>query len=266
MITCPNCGAQIEESADKCPYCGYINVTGAEQKYMDNLEQVREQLDVIDDEVAASFASEVNEGIRVIIKTLKVVGVIALIIASLVGAGKVLEAQMDRSTSNSQSLSDIGTAREIYKELDGYYKAGDYETLDKVFNDYGGYMKLWEYEHATFINGYDHYVYLRDKLLPVFDSGDKIYEFEQEYLTIYGLYFYYRVYDVSEVPYGDRMTDEEIKVMDDIRDNYMLDIVYNRMGYTDEELASLRGKMIAKDYYDHAAVKKATKQNFARYK
>ena len=33
MITCRECGAPIEELAERCPYCGAINELGAEHKY-----------------------------------------------------------------------------------------------------------------------------------------------------------------------------------------------------------------------------------------
>ena len=44
MIICPNCGAEIENDVTKCPYCGYINVEGAEKKYFDELDDIKEDL------------------------------------------------------------------------------------------------------------------------------------------------------------------------------------------------------------------------------
>ena len=46
-IICPNCGAAIEVHEPKCPFCGYINIPGAEEKFMQDLEQTEEQLSQI---------------------------------------------------------------------------------------------------------------------------------------------------------------------------------------------------------------------------
>jgi uncharacterized membrane protein YvbJ len=35
MITCDNCGAQYDEEADKCPYCGSDNFGKAVQEHED---------------------------------------------------------------------------------------------------------------------------------------------------------------------------------------------------------------------------------------
>ena len=37
---CINCGAQINTSDTKCPYCGYINVEGAEKKFLSDLDEI----------------------------------------------------------------------------------------------------------------------------------------------------------------------------------------------------------------------------------
>ena len=50
MIKCSNCGADFEPKGDRCPYCGYIYEIGAQQKYMSDLIDIREALDVVDEE------------------------------------------------------------------------------------------------------------------------------------------------------------------------------------------------------------------------
>ena len=37
-LICPNCGAEIEAKEPKCPFCGYINIPGAEEKFMRELD------------------------------------------------------------------------------------------------------------------------------------------------------------------------------------------------------------------------------------
>ena len=44
MITCRECGAPIEELAERCPYCGAINEFGAEHKYMQDMYNLKDDL------------------------------------------------------------------------------------------------------------------------------------------------------------------------------------------------------------------------------
>ena len=46
-IVCPNCGASIYENEAKCPFCGYINMPGAEEKFMRDMHKTEEQLSQI---------------------------------------------------------------------------------------------------------------------------------------------------------------------------------------------------------------------------
>ena len=52
MIKCSNCGADFIPNGDRCPYCGYIYEIGAQQEYMSHLNDIREALDVVDEEAA----------------------------------------------------------------------------------------------------------------------------------------------------------------------------------------------------------------------
>ena len=45
MITCRECGAQIEELTARCPYCGAINELGAEHKYMHDMYRLKGNLE-----------------------------------------------------------------------------------------------------------------------------------------------------------------------------------------------------------------------------
>lgn len=44
MIMCRECGAPIEELAERCPYCGAINELGAEHKYMQDMYDLKDDL------------------------------------------------------------------------------------------------------------------------------------------------------------------------------------------------------------------------------
>ena len=44
-IICSSCGAEFDNDMAKCPYCGTMNYEGAEKEYLEKLEDVREDLD-----------------------------------------------------------------------------------------------------------------------------------------------------------------------------------------------------------------------------
>ncbi len=43
-IVCSNCGANFDEKEAKCPFCGYISYPGAEDKFMKDMEEIRDNL------------------------------------------------------------------------------------------------------------------------------------------------------------------------------------------------------------------------------
>ena len=48
-ICCGNCGGSYDDELPKCPYCGSIHISGAEKEYMEKLEDVREELEELDE-------------------------------------------------------------------------------------------------------------------------------------------------------------------------------------------------------------------------
>ncbi|MBE5870697.1 MAG: hypothetical protein E7294_05510 [Lachnospiraceae bacterium] len=45
MIECASCGASFEASLVRCPYCGTSDAEAAEKEYMDQLEDVRQEVE-----------------------------------------------------------------------------------------------------------------------------------------------------------------------------------------------------------------------------
>lgn len=72
MIVCHNCGAQIEYDVDKYPYCGYINLEEAEKKYLDELIEIKENLNSIEKEPVKALKKGLSKSVRLILSTLGV--------------------------------------------------------------------------------------------------------------------------------------------------------------------------------------------------
>ncbi|MBQ9991119.1 MAG: hypothetical protein IJP31_09310 [Lachnospiraceae bacterium] len=76
MVICPNCGGSFEEEHSSCPYCGYIYEPGAYRKYMENLHDIREDLEELGEETGDIYKKEAG-------KTVKKTAVIFLILLFL---------------------------------------------------------------------------------------------------------------------------------------------------------------------------------------
>lgn len=60
MITCRECGAPIEELAERCPYCGAINELGAEHKYMQDIYDLKDDLKEVGNIPSEEIKAEVK--------------------------------------------------------------------------------------------------------------------------------------------------------------------------------------------------------------
>ena len=60
MITCRECGAPIEELAERCPYCGAINELGAEHKYMQDMYNLKDDLKEVGNIPSEEIKAEVS--------------------------------------------------------------------------------------------------------------------------------------------------------------------------------------------------------------
>ena len=61
-MKCENCGAEFDAKESKCPYCGALNLSGAEEQYMNHLEEMNrsfaEMADDSQEEYRYTFLSQ----------------------------------------------------------------------------------------------------------------------------------------------------------------------------------------------------------------
>ena len=95
---CINCGAQINTSDTKCPYCGYINEEGAEKAYIDHLYDIRDNLDSVDEKAATEYGRGYGKVLKLILITLAVL----LVISGIVYAIRLTEKSKRKVTDQSR--------------------------------------------------------------------------------------------------------------------------------------------------------------------
>ena len=157
---CPNCGAKIGALDASCPYCGYINEKGAEKKYMDELEEVRNKLDVVDDEAREDYAKGLGSIVRVIvIAILVMICVIALIFFLYSGfRSKKVDADLH---SGEDILQEMTWKKENYPKFDKMYSDQDYESLYETLENARIVEKhsIYDWHHYDFYEAYCSYQY-----------------------------------------------------------------------------------------------------------
>ena len=105
MITCDNCGAQYDEEADKCPYCGSDNFGKVVQEHEDiinGLNREKEHLEQLPQKAA-------KKGKSLVTKLL-----IGLIVLVIVVAGKFLFMQYSVIVRKWRRCIRRGTMQESF--------------------------------------------------------------------------------------------------------------------------------------------------------
>lgn len=83
MVRCLSCGAQFKHTEPKCPYCGTIYVPGAETAYMNHLDDIRDEMEDLNDLALSGTGAEFKRvlkktGIALIIVIAAIAGLFAL--------------------------------------------------------------------------------------------------------------------------------------------------------------------------------------------
>lgn len=156
QIKCPNCGAVFEVREDKCPYCGYINLGGAEAKFLRDLEETRKKLDVVDDEARQEYKDEMKAGGKHVVKLIMIVCVVILVLVGVFLGVDKLTTGRDREIPVAEEMAWEHTAFQEYDEL---FEAEDYETLiQRIADDGDDGHEPWNWEH------YEEFMDIADEL------------------------------------------------------------------------------------------------------
>ncbi len=253
LIICPNCGADIEKDVNRCPYCGFINREGAEKKFKADLNDIREDIEETKKEPAKALARGFSGGTKIILITAGVLILLAVLFM----------AELFRETKNKPKLflsAEEQAYASAYVEVAGKQLAEAFEDrdialmaqiYDKAYSE--DRVSLWGVPHYE--SGYASSCYMKlGQLLPDLDTGN-IGKKEAEEITYYCFYFYYRAYG-----------DDGAEIFDPVREDEILPVITDRLGYTEEDMEAFREKVFSPPHVDRTAVYRATKKYFKNYK
>lgn len=150
-MICENCGAEIDVHEKACPYCGHINPAGAEEAYMDRLEDLQEDLQDLRDHGKRSDREELGKQGRRLLRT-------GLVLVLILGALTAVFLHMDRlwtrSAGEEKQLMEF--QKKHFGELDALYEAGDDDaTLEYMISllesEEKGSEAVYDWKHYEYM-------------------------------------------------------------------------------------------------------------------
>lgn len=261
-VICPNCGASIYENEPKCPFCGYINITGAEEKFMRDVQKTEEDLSQIPEMQKKHLKKSLSKNSKIILITIAIVAGLAAVVFGF----HLLVEHLLYGNYEYDPKAEMQWQKENYPILDEMLAEGKYDEIIEF--ETGLYEEnrenntnhsIYDWEHFDFISAYGNYLVFLKALEPL-DKGVELDEYYAENLVYYGLWFYYRMYDNSYDVY----TEEEFAQIEEYREEVM-EILFGRLGFTEEEILSIEEDVLKDGYLELKACWKYAKKVMARF-
>ena len=241
-IKCPNCGAAIYENEPKCPFCGYINITGAEEKFMRDVQKTEENLSQIPDIQKKHLKKSISKNSKIIFIT---IGIVAVVFLILFGLNRLFEYVL-YSYDEPDPKAQMQWENETFPMLDEWYAEGKYDEIltfeqelyKKNEKDSKVNHSLLNWEHYDFIEAYGNYIIFTSQI-EVMNQGTEVSNYMAEDLVYFGLWFYYRAYDRSIY----EITPEEMRKSEGYRETVVKDL-FDRLKFTQEELDTIEDEFM----------------------
>lgn len=191
MKTCRDCGGEYDSKLPKCPYCGEINVEGAEAEYFGKLETIKGNLFGVKKAQKEAVKKELSIFLIAFVSTVLVVGGLTLIAISSINRRKPLNYSVGR-TLVEEKIKDISEMKELVSSWDKLYEEGKYDELcEKIYEDSisrGKSTFLWK--HFSFYNSYSQLKDSKERL-DAYLNGDTLSSYEDISDILYHAFYGY---------------------------------------------------------------------------
>ena len=239
---CPNCGAEVKSTDTRCPFCGYINEEGAEKAYMDRLNDLKNDLDVVDEEAAEEYGKGYGKILKLILITLAVL----LVISGIVIVRNIVKENKRRASygnSGDDILEEMTWKKETFAELDRLYEAGDYEKLcDVMYEAFDKHYSVNEWKHYRFASAYNDYLTTVEDFERIDREGFSKYEAGDIFYKCCFFYYHDDVYKYGEI--DNKLSEEELEKLKPATE-YMIKVLHERLGFSDEDMDSLKDRLVS---------------------
>lgn len=124
---CESCAAVYDDMLPECPYCGSTNYKGAEVQYLNQLEDVREDMEELEAVPVEETKKEFRKQGRFLVKVFVVIGIVILVLTAI-----YLLVEIDWGYDRD-AKEDYFWKQENYPLMDALYESGDYAALAEFF-------------------------------------------------------------------------------------------------------------------------------------
>lgn len=156
-VKCSCCLGIFEDAEAKCPFCGTFYYEGAERNYLDNLDEVVEDLDKLQELPKDEFAEDkrtIGKKIRNILFKTTIIVCFLLIIGHI-----SLTHSRKAPTTVEEQKSQLLWEKETYPLLDEWYAQGEYDKImtfyDELLEDENNNYTLAQWEPFMFLLKYN---------------------------------------------------------------------------------------------------------------
>lgn len=203
-VICENCGAEFDIHEPKCPFCGHINMVGAEEKYMQDMEEIKDRLDHIDEEQVETIKQEVKKSWKLVIIIMASILAIVLIFAiALYAYQRTMSAHFDSLGLYESDPLEVERWNDAHlADIEAMYEAGDIEGLVDFYgelSDSSNYGAFNNWEHAFLISQ----IYDLRFWMKYLDNGDKPDDLVLHQIMFNILYYYNGDYKGTLMPEED---------------------------------------------------------------
>lgn len=175
--------------------------------------------------------------------------VILLFLGLYIVIGNIMQDSItDTVMTPEEKEAQLAAEKMFFPQLDVLYEKGDYDGLVSVTKtDEAKKVDLLNYDHYDLIFFYGKFMDVRDKYIPELDKGTMSGQ-DARLLTQIVFEFYYRCYD-NTMDVAGKSTPDDITYLDGIREDYMKDILYKRMRYTEEDMEAAKDDIMEYGYF-----------------
>lgn len=157
IVICENCGAEFGIHEPTCPFCGHINPIGAEEQYMQKMQDIKTNLAEVDDQQIDAIKEEARKGTKIVWITMIVIAVIAAVLFLAYSLYvRAMTKHFDNLGLYESDPVEIAKWNDVHLEdLDAMYEAGDIEGLVSYYENLqqnGNIGAFNSWEHSFLIN------------------------------------------------------------------------------------------------------------------
>lgn len=251
-VKCSSCHAVFENTEAKCPFCGTFHYVGAEQQYLENLDDIVEDLDELREQPKEELQEETLDTGK---KLLKIFLKTGAVVCFVVVIGLALLSNSRKSPVTEIQLKEqLLWEKETYPMLDDWYAQGEYEKImtfyDELNADVNNTYTLSQWEPLMFLLKYEENLmfhriqedYFRTGELNPEDLGKVLISTLDD--TIYYLY----------------TAEEKLKVDGFLQEQKQF--LQEEFRYTDEELAEIKAKSLDSGRFDREVCYKEAEERY----